>query len=647
VKSLISSKRMGKAISHSITYFFLVMGAFLLMIPLVWMLSTSLKEPGDVLKYPPEWIPNPVRWSNYVEAMTQPYAPFGIFLKNTLIKTVFGMLGQLLSASMVAFSFARLRWSGRDVLFLVVLATLMLPYQVTMIPVFILMKNLGWVDTLLPLIVPFFFGGGAFYIFLFRQFMMTIPLELDDAAKIDGCTTFGLYARIILPLSRPVLVTASIFSFLAHWNDFIGPLIYLNSTENYTLSLGLRILQGYGGYGIQRWHLLMAASLMVMAPVLALFFFAQRYFIQGVVVSKARALQQEDTLMKESMTPRERYLAVLRRQEPDRIPLEWRATREVEEMMMRHFDCSLEQVLARLHIDPVVNVGPRYVGPPIAPGYDMHGCRHRQIVYETGSYDEVVSHPLAQYNSVQEIQDGYTWPTVDWFDFEGIPDQVKGKEMYPVRGGGSEPFLTYKSLRGMEQAYIDMVEHPDIVHYCLDKLFGLRYESTRRTYEQLPHGTVHITYVAEDMGSQTSLLFSPAAIREFLLPRMKRMMDLAHSAGAYVFLHSDGAVRPILADFIDAGVDVLDPVQWRCQGMEREGLKRDFGDDLIFHGAVDNQYTLAFGSVQEVRDEVQENIRILGQGGGYIIAPCHNIQPVSSPENVVAMYETGYECGWT
>lgn len=283
--SLRSSKRAIRIVRHSLSYLFLSIGTLLLLVPLVWMISTSLKEPGDVLKYPPQWIPEPFRWLNYIEAVTQPYAPFGVFLKNTLIKTFFGMFGQLLSASAVAFSFARLRWSGRDSLFLVVLATLMLPYQVTLIPVFILMRNLGWVDTLLPLIVPFYFGGGAFYIFLFRQFMMSIPLELDDAAKIDGCNTVSLYARIIVPLSRPVLVTAAIFSFLAHWNDFMGPLIYLNSTENYTMSLGLRILQGYGGYGIQRWHLLMAASLMVMAPVLLLFFFAQRYFIQGVVVS--------------------------------------------------------------------------------------------------------------------------------------------------------------------------------------------------------------------------------------------------------------------------------------------------------------------------------------------------------------------------
>jgi uroporphyrinogen decarboxylase len=350
-------------------------------------------------------------------------------------------------------------------------------------------------------------------------------------------------------------------------------------------------------------------------------------------------------LARETMTPRERYLSVLERKQPDRVPLEWRATNEVSEKLMRHFGCSMTEVFDRLHIDRVIDLGPVYVGPSIEPGHDMYGCLHRHIDYGTGTYDEVVSHPLAQYASVEEIEAEYTWPTADWFDFSGIPAQVVGKEMYPIRGGGSEPFLTYKDLRGMEQAYVDLVESPELVHYILDKLFGLRYESTRRLYEQLPYGTVHITYVAEDLGSQESLLMSPAAIREFLLPRMARMMDLAHQAGAYVFFHSDGAVRPILPMFIEAGIDVLDPVQWRCKGMEREDLKRDFGEDLVFHGAMDNQYTLAFGSVEEVRAEVIENIDILGAGGGYILGPCHNIQPVSPVENVIAMYETGHDYG--
>ena len=196
----------------------------------------------------------------------------------------------------------------------------------------------------------------------------------------------------------------------------------------------------------------------------------------------------------------------------------------------------------------------------------------------------------------------------------------------------------------MEQAYMDLVLKPDLVHYCLDRLFDFCYDNTLRIYEQIP-GKVDISYVAEDFGAQEDLLVSPRLIRQFFIPRMKRMIDLAHQAGAYAFFHSDGAVRKIIPDMIAAGIDVLNPIQWRCKGMEREGLKRDFGDRVAFHGGVDNQHTLAFGSVDEVREEVITNIRVLGQGGGYILAPCHNIQAVSPPENVVAMYETGYEVG--
>ncbi|MCL6629623.1 MAG: uroporphyrinogen-III decarboxylase-like protein, partial [Armatimonadetes bacterium] len=153
-------------------------------------------------------------------------------------------------------------------------------------------------------------------------------------------------------------------------------------------------------------------------------------------------------------------------------------------------------------------------------------------------------------------------------------------------------------------------------------------------------------YVAEDLGSQTGLLYSPNQIREFLLPRMKRMIELTKQHGSFVFHHSDGAIRDILPDLVDIGIEVLNPIQWRCVGTDREGLKRDFGHKLVFHGAVDNQYTLPFGTVDEVRQEVLDNYRILGQDGGYILAPCHNIQAVTPPENIVAMYETGYEYGW-
>ena len=202
----------------------------------------------------------------------------------------------------------------------------------------------------------------------------------------------------------------------------------------------------------------------------------------------------------------------------------------------------------------------------------------------------------------------------------------------------SEPFLVYKSLRGQWQGYVDLIRHPDIVHYCLDKLFDLAYENTRRIYEQIP-GRVMISYVAEDLGSQTGLLMSPAQIREFLIPRMKRVMDLAHSEGAYVFHHSDGAIMQILPDMVKAGIDVLNPIQWRCPGMEREGLVRDFGQRIIFHGSIDNQQTLPFGTAADVESEVRESVRIY-EKARWICAPCHRLQAVSPTANILALYKT-------
>jgi len=306
---------------------------------------------------------------------------------------------------------------------------------------------------------------------------------------------------------------------------------------------------------------------------------------------------------------------------------------------------NIQEALSQLHVDSPFTVGPRYAGPPLKEGEDVFGCRHRTVRYGTGVYNECVFHPLASYETVEEIEKNYAWPDPDWWDYSNLPEQIEGHETEPIRGGGSEPFLAYCSLRGQEQAYMDMALRPEMVHYCLDRLFDLAYQGTARIYEQIP-GQVMITYVAEDLGSQEGLLFSPAHIREFLLPRMKRMMDLAHDAGATVFTHSDGAIREIVPDLIEIGADVLNPIQWRCHGMEREGLKRDFGSKLIFHGAMDNQETLPFGTLEDVRAEVLDNLRILGEGGGYILAPCHNIQAVGPPENVVAMYETCYNEGW-
>ncbi|HCV23763.1 MAG: uroporphyrinogen-III decarboxylase-like protein [Gemmatimonadetes bacterium] len=344
-----------------------------------------------------------------------------------------------------------------------------------------------------------------------------------------------------------------------------------------------------------------------------------------------------------SMTPKERWLAVLAGQKPDRIPMDYWATAEATEKLKTHLGIGDERkMLERLNIDRPFSVSPRYVGPAPEEGCDIWGCRSKLVDYGSGTYSETIYSPLAHFNSVEAIQDQYSWPQPDAWDYSDLPAQVRGWEDYPIRGGGSEPFLLYKRLRGQEQAFMDLIEYPHIVDYCLDKLFDLARENSTRIYEALP-GQVNISYVAEDLGSQESLMCSLEHIRRFLLPRMKRMIDLAHEAGAYVFFHSDGAIRDVLPDMIDLGIDVLNPIQWRCPGMEREGLKADFGERLIFHGGVDNQQTLPFGTPDHVRAEVADNLRILGANGGYILAPCHNIQSVSPPENVVALYEAGFQ----
>jgi len=347
------------------------------------------------------------------------------------------------------------------------------------------------------------------------------------------------------------------------------------------------------------------------------------------------------------MSPRERWLAVFWRKKPDRVPMDFWGTDETVAGLMRHLGCaSRREALEKLHVDFVIKAAPRYVGPALPAGLDAFGRAYRKMRYETGVYDECVSSPLAAFRSVAEIERSYAWPEPDWWDYASIATELRGLEMYPVQGGGSEPFLIYKDLRGPEQAFIDLVENPEIVHYCLGKLFALAYEDTRRTFEAIPC-QVLFTYVAEDMGAQNDLMLSAGHIREFLLPGMKRIIDLSHEGGAFVFHHNDGGIRRILPDMIAAGIDLLNPIQWRCGGMEREGLKRDFGTKVVFHGGMDNQQTLPFGTVGDVKKEVLDNLRILGRDGGYILAPCHNIQALTPPGNIVAMYETGYEHGWT
>jgi multiple sugar transport system permease protein len=277
---MILTKTVRQRVQHAVSYLLILTGGIFIMIPLLWMLSTSLKEPGDVYKFPPELIPDPVMWSNFREALT--VAAFDRYFLNTSLVTFANIVGHLLSCSMVAFAFARLRAPGRNMLFMIVLSTVMIPFYVRMIPLFILYRMLKWLDTLLPLIVPAFFAGNAFFIFLLRQFFLTINKELEDAARLDGCSTFGVYWRVMMPLSTPALAMIAVFDFVRAWNDFLGPLIFLNSDRNRTVAVGLAYFQGSLETSPMT-HLLMAVALTSIIPVIILFFIAQRRFIQGIV----------------------------------------------------------------------------------------------------------------------------------------------------------------------------------------------------------------------------------------------------------------------------------------------------------------------------------------------------------------------------
>jgi multiple sugar transport system permease protein len=274
-----SAERLGRVFWRGLIYVLTVVLAVIFTFPFFWMVSSSVKPPSEIMAMPPKWIPSTIVLSSYVSPFTN--LPFLLFYRNTVFVTLMGMLGVLLSSSLVAFAFARMRWPGRDKFFILMLATLMVPNHVTLIPTYVFYSKLDWINTFLPLLVPEW-TGSPFIIFLMRQYMMTIPLEMDDAARIDGCGWFRLYSRIIVPLSWPVIGVAAIYSFTYHWNAFERPLIYLNRLELFTVPLGMAVLKSR--YSTD-FGAMMAMATVSIIPVLIVFFLAQRYFIQGVVVS--------------------------------------------------------------------------------------------------------------------------------------------------------------------------------------------------------------------------------------------------------------------------------------------------------------------------------------------------------------------------
>ncbi len=254
--------------------------------PLFWTVSSSFKTAAEMLTFPPPWLPAVPQWDNYVRLIAIPRIPVTTWAWNSTIIVVLATLGTLITSSMVAYSFARFEYRGRNLLFMITLATLMLPEQVTLIPQFVLFYNFGWINTLLPLWVPAWFGGSGFAIFLMRQFMMTLPRELDEAALIDGAGFFRIFWSILLPLCKPALATLAIIEIIGNWSDFLRPLIYLNSPEKFTVSVGLRFFNtspDVGGEPMQ--HLIMAACVLSMIPVIIIFFLGQRFFVQGIVMS--------------------------------------------------------------------------------------------------------------------------------------------------------------------------------------------------------------------------------------------------------------------------------------------------------------------------------------------------------------------------
>ena len=259
----------------------LLPGLIWVLMPTFWMFSAAFSELRQIMRFPPELIPNPWVWSNFREGFT--FMPFGRYFWNSTQIAVLRVIGILLASSLAGYAFARLRAPDREILFFMVLSTMMLPWTVTMIPQFVLFKNLGWIDTYKPLIVPAF-AGGPFFIFLFRQFFRSIPEDIFEAARLDGCSFFAIYTRILMPLSKPVVATAAILVFDASWQDLIAPLIYLNSMSKHTIPLGLARFRS--SYGASPWNLIMAVSILAALPPVLLFFFGQRYMISGIVVSE-------------------------------------------------------------------------------------------------------------------------------------------------------------------------------------------------------------------------------------------------------------------------------------------------------------------------------------------------------------------------
>lgn len=345
------------------------------------------------------------------------------------------------------------------------------------------------------------------------------------------------------------------------------------------------------------------------------------------------------------MNSRERVLAAINRRPVDRVPTDIWATPEVFDRLDKHFG-TRGDALKALNIDGFAGVGPMpYTGPALEDGADFWGMRSKRCVYETGEYYEQEVWPLADAKTIDDLEQ-HTWPSADWFDYSQLrAGALAAREKQAVAFGYMAPFYFHNLLRGLERSLTDPYDDAEFTHYLLGRMADFFYEHHRRIFE-VCDGAIDVAQVTDDYGTQSGPMISLKTFREFYKPHLQRFIDLCHGHGIKVLHHDDGAIRPFLPDLVEMGIDILNPVQWTCPGMEIEGLKRDFGDRVCFHGAVENQRILPFGTEAEVRAEVRRNIDILASDGtGYILAPCHNLQPVTPIENIIAMYDEAYHYG--
>jgi uroporphyrinogen decarboxylase len=346
------------------------------------------------------------------------------------------------------------------------------------------------------------------------------------------------------------------------------------------------------------------------------------------------------------MNHRERVLAAIERKPVDRIPTDIWATGEVWEKLRAYFGEGVD-IAEALQIDGMRSVAPDYIGPELqAMGegetVNIWGMAHRRTPYEGGVYDEQVAWPLAGAKTVDDLV-RYRWPDADWFDYSRMREQARAaRQTHAVQCGYMAPFYYHNLLRGLEQSLIDPLDDPEFTHELLRRICDYFYDFHRRAFEACD-GLIDVAQVTDDLGSQTGPLISRQVYEEFYAPHHQRFIDLCHEFGIKVFHHDDGSCRAFLPRLVEMGIDILNPIQWTCPGMDRAELKEEFGSRICFHGGVDNQRILPFGTPEEVRAEVRACIDTLASDGtGYILAPCHNLQAITPVENILAMYDEAH-----